>query len=56
VIPGSDSQLDIIKAVKIITRVKNSAFKRTNPFNLSHPMQPDRIAGLNILDSKLANG
>lgn len=52
-VPETDSQLDMLKVIKIITRIKNSAFKRQNPYNISNPMQPLRFAGLNILDGKL---
>lgn len=52
-VPETDNQLDLLKIIKITTRIKNSAFKRENPYNISHPMQPDRFAGLTILDGVL---
>lgn len=53
VFPGINHHMDLLKVVKIITRIKNSAFKRKNPYNILHPMQPDRTAGLDVLDGKL---
>lgn len=53
IVPETDSQIDMLKVIKVITRIKNSEFKRQNPYNISHPMQPSRSSGLNILDNKL---
>lgn len=37
----------------ILNRVRMSTFKRTNPFNLPHPTQNQRYAGLQTLDKAL---
>ena len=38
---------------KILDRIRMSTFKRTNPYNLTHPVQANRYLGLNIIDSAL---
>lgn len=47
------SEVDRAKVIKIFTRIKNSAFKRQNPFNLPHPTQGTRYPGLARLDKIL---
>jgi len=42
---------DMEKVKKILRRIKSSAFKRQNPYNLFHPIQPKtRTTGLESLD------
>lgn len=49
----TDSEIDRARVVKILTRIKNSAFKRKNPYNLPHPSQGSRYPGLSRLDDIL---
>lgn len=44
---------DLSKVNRILDRIKGSTFKRSNPFNLTHPLQPTRYSGLSSLDSAL---
>jgi nicotinamide-nucleotide amidase len=46
-----DSDLPVVN--KILDRIKGSTFKRQNPYNLEHPLQQDRYAGLRTLDRNL---
>ena len=48
-VPESDADY----ANKILNRIRMSTFKRTNPYNLTHPIQTNRYTGLNIIDSAL---
>lgn len=41
------------KAWLVFNRVKNTAFKRANPFNIVHPVYSDRFAKLDKLDRSL---
>ena len=41
------------KAMLVFGRVKMTAFKRANPFNISHPVYSDRFAKLDKLDRSL---
>lgn len=52
-ISDTDSEIDRVKLAKIFTRIKNSAFKRQNPYNLPHPSQNTRYSGLARLDKIL---
>jgi hypothetical protein len=45
------NDLKIIDSVK--SRVRNSGYKRSNPYNLLHPMFPARFGELEILDEQL---
>jgi nicotinamide-nucleotide amidase len=47
--PGSN----ISKVNKILDRIKFSTFKRTNPYNLDHPQDPNRYFGLKNIDAAL---
>lgn len=53
-IPETES-IDRVKVNQILSRIKNSVFKRNNPCNLGHPFQPERYYGLQILDETLIN-
>jgi nicotinamide-nucleotide amidase len=44
---------DLLVVNKILDRIKGSTFKRQNPYNLEHPLQQDRYAGLRTLDRNL---
>lgn len=44
---------DLAKVNKILDRIKGSSFKRSNPFNLTHPLQSNRYSGLSGIDSAL---
>lgn len=55
VMPEASDEDDRIRVAQILTRIKNSAFKRKNPFNISNPLYPSRSAGLDILDRALKN-
>jgi nicotinamide-nucleotide amidase len=48
---ATESDLNIIDSVK--SRVRNSGYKRSNPYNLLHPMFPARFEELEILDEQL---
>ena len=48
---ATESDLKIIDSVK--SRVRNSGYKRSNPYNLLHPMFPARFGELEILDEQL---
>jgi nicotinamide-nucleotide amidase len=48
-----DSELE--KVNRILDRIKGSAFKRQNPYNLDHPHQNFRYSGLKSIDSSLWN-
>jgi len=37
----------------LVDRVLNTAFKRANPYNMSHPIHKDRFGLLQILDRSL---
>lgn len=50
-VPASDLE----KVNKILDRIKGSTFKRSNPFNLSHPLQANRYSGLSGIDAALWN-
>lgn len=52
-ITATDSEIDQVKIAKIFSRIKNSAFKRQNPYNLPHPSQGTRYPGLTRLDKIL---
>ena len=41
------------KALLVFNRVKNTVFKRANPFNIIHPVYSDRFAKLDKLDRSL---
>jgi NAD+ synthase len=38
---------------KILDRIRMSSFKRSNPYNLPHPSQPNRYPGLTSIDAAL---
>lgn len=44
---------DLPTVNRIIDRIRGSTFKRQNPFNLEHPLQPDRYIGLRAVDQGL---
>jgi nicotinamide-nucleotide amidase len=46
---------DLEKVNRILDRIKGSAFKRQNPYNLDHPHQNFRYSGLKSIDSSLWN-
>lgn len=46
-----DSDLD--KVGRILDRIKGSTFKRSNPYNLDHPLQKNRYSGLTNIDAGL---
>lgn len=48
-VPASD--LDVVN--RILDRIKGSTFKRSNPYNLPHPQQRNRFAGLAETDANL---
>jgi len=48
-----DSDLSTVN--RILDRIKNSSFKRQNPYNLLHPQQRDRYPGLVRTDATLWN-
>jgi NAD+ synthase len=48
-VPESDKP----KVERILRRISMSTFKRTNPYNLTHPSQTNRYPGLNIIDKAL---
>ena len=52
-VTDTDSEIDQVKIAKILTRIKSSAFKRQNPYNLPHPSQGARYTGLARLDKIL---
>ncbi len=41
---------DIDKVNRILDRIKGSTFKRSNPYNLEHPLQSNRYLGLHNID------
>jgi nicotinamide-nucleotide amidase len=41
------------KVNTILLRIKNSVFKRNNPYNLAHPLFPNRLQGLKDLDKSI---
>jgi len=45
------SELD--KVNRILDRIKGSTFKRSNPYNLEHPLQSNRYIGLRAADNNL---
>lgn len=44
---------DLEKVTKILMRIKGSTFKRSNPYNLEHPLQDNRYVGLRAVDTSL---
>ena len=48
-VPDSESD----RVSKILNRIRMSSFKRRNPFNLIHPLQPERYDGLATTDKAL---
>ena len=46
---------DLLKINRILDRIKSSTFKRSNPYNLEHPLQDNRYAGLRSVDLGLWN-
>lgn len=44
---------EIDRVNRIISRIKNSSFKRKNPYNLEHPLQTNRFTGLTNIDNVL---
>jgi nicotinamide-nucleotide amidase len=48
-VPDSESD----RVSKILNRIRMSSFKRRNPFNLTHPLQPERYDGLATTDKAL---
>jgi len=46
---------DLAKVNTILDRIKNSTFKRSNPYNLQHPLQQNRYLGLRNVDYGLWN-
>jgi len=44
---------DLEKVTKILMRIKGSTFKRSNPYNLEHPLQGNRYVGLRAVDTSL---
>ena len=48
-VPDSESD----RVSKILNRIRMSSFKRRNPFNLIHPLQPERYNGLATTDKAL---
>ena len=44
---------DLAKVNKILDRIKGSTFKRSNPYNLAHPLQTNRYGGLSNIDTGL---
>lgn len=47
--------IELEKVNRILDRIKGSAFKRQNPYNLDHPHQNFRYSGLKSIDSSLWN-
>jgi len=46
---------DLLKVNQILDRIKGSTFKRSNPYNLVHPLQDNRYTGLQAVDLGLWN-
>lgn len=44
---------DLTRVNRILDRIKNSAFKRRNPYNIIHPSQDNRYPGLAEIDHAL---
>ena len=44
---------DLDKVNRILDRIKGSTFKRSNPYNLNHPLQTNRYSGLSNVDTSL---
>jgi nicotinamide-nucleotide amidase len=44
---------ELFRVNKILDRIRMSSFKRSNPYNLPHPSQPNRYPGLTSIDSAL---
>lgn len=44
---------DLVAVNKILDRIRMSSFKRQNPYNLPHPLQDHRYAGLSNIDRTL---
>jgi nicotinamide-nucleotide amidase len=44
---------DVEKVNKILGRIRGSRFKRQNPYNLNHPIQPNRFNGLKNIDIQI---
>lgn len=44
---------DLVTVNRILDRIQNSTFKRSNPFNLDHPQDTNRYIGLKQLDTAL---
>jgi NAD+ synthase len=49
------SESDLPKINRILDRIKGSTFKRSNPYNLEHPLQDNRYTGLQAVDLGLWN-
>ena len=49
------SESDLPKVNRILDRIKGSTFKRSNPYNLEHPLQDNRYGGLQAVDLGLWN-
>jgi nicotinamide-nucleotide amidase len=47
--------MDLPKVNRILDRIKGSTFKRSNPYNLEHPLQDNRYGGLRAVDLGLWN-
>ena len=47
--------MDLPKVNRILDRIKGSTFKRSNPYNLEHPLQDNRYKGLQAVDLGLWN-
>jgi len=45
--------IDLPRVNKILDRIKFSSFKRQNPYNLLHPLQSNRYAGLGNIDRSM---
>ena len=45
--------IDLERVNRILDRIKGSTFKRSNPFNLAHPLQTNRYGGLTNIDAGL---
>ena len=45
--------IDLPRVNKILDRIQFSSFKRQNPYNLAHPLQSNRYAGLANIDRSL---
>jgi NH3-dependent NAD+ synthetase len=48
-VPTSDAE----RVNRILDRIKGSTFKRSNPYNLNHPLQANRYSGLSNIDTSL---